>query len=175
MTYADSSGTGANISCSSRSISSSDFVLRSSSSVRGGSHDAMRRWLFARATLARLKIMSASFVVVGAGMVKFIVDLVPVFVTSYHLVVPARLWSGWSSAPTSASPTTPTSWLLIREELPSYSNNLFLPGNCLSLPVIMFRLARSRPLTAALRAATVDQILSFDSGRQLTLYTGHLP
>lgn len=60
-----SSGTGVNISCSSFSISSSDLAFASSSAVRGGSHDAISRWLLARARLALLKIMSASLVVAG--------------------------------------------------------------------------------------------------------------
>lgn len=60
-----SSGIGANISCSSFSISSSVLVFASSSAVRGGSHDAINRWLLARARLALLKIISASLVVAG--------------------------------------------------------------------------------------------------------------
>lgn len=54
------SGTGVNISSSSRNSSSSVFVLAISSAVLGGSHDAMRRWLRARATFALLKTISAS-------------------------------------------------------------------------------------------------------------------
>ena len=45
---------------SSFSISSTDLAFCSSSSVRGGSHDAIRRRLLAKATLVRLKMMSAS-------------------------------------------------------------------------------------------------------------------
>lgn len=60
-----SSGIGANISCSSFSISSSVFVDASSSAVRGGSHDAINRWLLARARFALLNIISASLVVAG--------------------------------------------------------------------------------------------------------------
>lgn len=70
-----SSGTGVNISCSSLSISASVLVLASSSAVRGGSHEAMRRWDLARATLALLNIMSASEVVEGVGMVWVVLEL----------------------------------------------------------------------------------------------------
>lgn len=49
-----------NISCSSRSISAAGFAFASSEAVSGGSHDAIRRWDLARATAARLKMMSAS-------------------------------------------------------------------------------------------------------------------
>lgn len=49
-----------NISCSSCSLSSWDFAFTSSEAVGGGSHDAISRCDFARATEARLKIMSAS-------------------------------------------------------------------------------------------------------------------
>lgn len=66
---ANSSGIGVKSSASSCSISSEDLAVRSSSSVGGGSHEAMRRWLLARATLARLKMMSASLVDVDAGIV----------------------------------------------------------------------------------------------------------
>ena len=69
VTY--SSGIGVNISRSSFSISSSVFALASSEAVGGGSHDAIRRWDLARATEARLKIMSASE---GIGEMDGIVD-----------------------------------------------------------------------------------------------------
>lgn len=59
------SGTAVKISSSSLRRSSSVLVLSGSSSgVLAGSHEATRRWLRARATLARLRIMSDSVLVV---------------------------------------------------------------------------------------------------------------
>lgn len=55
------SGTAVNISSSSRRNSSSLLgIVDDSSAVWGGSHEATSRWLRARATLARLRIMSVS-------------------------------------------------------------------------------------------------------------------
>jgi hypothetical protein len=65
---AHTSGTGVKISSSSSSISASDLAFAVSSSERGGSHDAISRWLLARATLALLRITSTPFV--EAGMIK---------------------------------------------------------------------------------------------------------
>lgn len=66
-----SSGTGANVSCSSLSNSSSDFAFASSDAVRGGSHEATNLWDLASATEARLKMMSASEGGFGIVMVEF--------------------------------------------------------------------------------------------------------
>lgn len=60
LSHTYTSGTGVNISCSSFSICSSVLAFLSSEAVGGGSHDATRRWDFARATFARLNTISAS-------------------------------------------------------------------------------------------------------------------
>ena len=65
-----SSGTGVNISCSSRSISASVLRDASSPGVGGGSQEAIRRWLWARATEVRLNIMSAGDGAAGGAMVQ---------------------------------------------------------------------------------------------------------
>ena len=71
------SGTAVNISSSSRRNSSSVFgIVDDSSTDWGGSHEATSRWLRARATLARLRIMSVS---------GFDVDVV-IFSSSFSLV-----------------------------------------------------------------------------------------
>lgn len=69
------SGTAVKISSSSFRSSSSDLVFDVCSSVVcGGSHEATRRWLRARATFARLRIMSVEdilpffFVVYDVGL-----------------------------------------------------------------------------------------------------------
>ena len=69
------SGTAVKISSSSLCSSSSDLAFEDCSSVVcGGSHEATRRWLRARATLARLRIMSVE-------------DISPFFLFVFLLVI----------------------------------------------------------------------------------------